>query len=137
MGSKKTWKRIGISAAIVIASVALTVGLNDNVGIFQTLALKAYDAHFVLRGKVPTKDIFIIAVDEKAEDKIPDPSLFWQKYYAEAITAAASAGAKDFHARRGVWDSGRQVGTRCRCRAGRSLCRCHARDANHVRICRQ
>lgn len=92
---QRNWKRIFIGAAIALGSTALTAGLS-NISFFQTLALKAQDANFVLRGKVPTNDIFIIAVDEKAEDKIPDPSMFWQKYYAEAITAAAGAGAKTF-----------------------------------------
>src|SRR5215469_10946549 len=92
---QRNWKRVFVGAAIALGSTALTVGLG-NIGFFQTLELKAQDANFVLRGKVPTKDIFIIGVDEKAEDKIPDPSLFWQKYYAEAIAAAAGAGAKTF-----------------------------------------
>lgn len=90
---KRTWKRAGICAAIALASVAITLLLGD-VRFFQLLNLKAQDAHFVLRGKVPTRDVVIIGIDEKSQNKFPEPSLFWQPYYAQAIQAAAEAGAK-------------------------------------------
>ena len=90
---QRNWKRIAIGAAIAVGSTALSLGL-DNIGFFQTLALKAQDAQFVLRGTVPTKDVVVIGIDEKSQDKFPEPSMFWQKYYAEAIQAAAGAGGK-------------------------------------------
>jgi adenylate cyclase len=90
---KPNWKRVAIGAAIAVGSTALTVSL-DHLGFFQTLSLKAQDAQFVLRGNQPTKDIVIVGIDEKSQDKFPEPSNFWHKYYAEAIQAAAGAGAK-------------------------------------------
>jgi adenylate cyclase len=90
---KRNWKRISICAAIALGSGILTL-LIANVRFFQLLDLKANDAHFVLRGKVPTSNIVIIGIDEKAQDKFPEPSLFWQRYYADAIRGAADAGAK-------------------------------------------
>jgi adenylate cyclase len=90
---KRNWKRVAIGAAIAVGSTALTASL-DHLGFFQTLSLKAQDAQFVLRGNQPTKDIVIVGIDEKSQDKFPEPSNFWHKYYAEAIQAAAGAGAK-------------------------------------------
>ncbi len=92
---KRTWKRAAICAAIAVASVVITILLGQ-IRFIQLLDLKAQDAHFMLRGTEPTKDIVIIGIDEKTEDKFPEPRLFWQPYYAEAIQAAASAGAKVF-----------------------------------------
>jgi adenylate cyclase len=90
---KRNWKRAAICAVIALASVVVTL-LLSKVQYFQGLSLKAQDAHFVLRGKVPTRDIIIIGMDEKAEDKFPEPLLFWRPYYADAIRGAAEAGAK-------------------------------------------
>ncbi len=90
---KRTWKRALICAAIALASVVFTL-LVGQIQFFQTLNLKAQDAHFVLRGKIPTRDVVIIGIDEKSQDKFPEPSLFWQPYYAQAIQGAAGAGAK-------------------------------------------
>ena len=93
---KRNWKRAAICAAIALASVVITISLGG-IRFFQLLSLKAQDAHFVLRGKVPTKDIVLIEMDEKANDKFPEPMIFWQPYYAEAIQAAADAGGKDLN----------------------------------------
>ena len=62
---KRNWKRAAICAAIALASVIITVSLG-RIRFFQLLSLKAQDAHFVLRGKMPTKDIIVlIEMDEK------------------------------------------------------------------------
>jgi adenylate cyclase len=90
---RRTWKRVAVCAAISLAGVVITL-LLGNVRFFQLLSLKAQDAHFVLRGKLPTRDIVLIAMDEKAENRFPEPLLFWRPYYAEAIRGAADAGAK-------------------------------------------
>jgi adenylate cyclase len=90
---KRNWKRAAICAAIALASVGLTVALGG-IRFFQLLSLKAQDAHFVLRGKMPTKDIVLIGMDDKALAKFPEPMNFWQPHYAEAIQGAADAGAK-------------------------------------------
>src|SRR5580658_9760762 len=90
---KRNWKRAAICAAIALASVVITTSLGG-IRFFQLLSLKAQDAHFVLRGKLPTKDIVLIEMDDKTLAKFPEPTLFWQPYYAEAIQGAADAGAK-------------------------------------------
>jgi adenylate cyclase len=90
---KRNWKRIAICAAIALSAVLVTV-LLDNITFIQLVKMKAQDAHFVLRGKQPTKDIVIITMDEKASDHFPEPTLFWRPYYADAIQGAAAAGAK-------------------------------------------
>ncbi|HVW07554.1 MAG TPA: adenylate/guanylate cyclase domain-containing protein [Bryobacteraceae bacterium] len=84
-------------AAIGIAATAITVGLSD-LRFFEQLKLKAQDLHFVLRGSIPVKNIVILGVDD-ATEAAPDfltPSLFWHDHYADAMTAAAHAGAKVF-----------------------------------------
>jgi adenylate cyclase len=90
---KRNWKRAAICAAIALASVVLTIALG-RIQFFQLLSLKAQDAHFVLRGKLPAKDIVLIEMDDKTLNKFPEPTLFWQPYYAQAIEGAADAGAK-------------------------------------------
>jgi len=90
---KRNWQRVAICAAIALASVSITV-LLSRVSWFQVVSLKAQDAHFVLRGKLPTHDIVLIGIDDKALNNFPEPTLFWQPYYAEAIKGAADAGAK-------------------------------------------
>jgi adenylate cyclase len=90
---KRNWKRVAICSAIAVSSTAITLALG-NITFFQLLNLKAQDAHFVLRGKQPTKDIVLVGIDEKALNTFPDPTLFWQPYYADAIQGAAGAGAK-------------------------------------------
>ena len=88
---KRNWKRVAICSAIAVSSTVITLALG-NIRFFQLLNLKAQDAHFVLRGALPTKDIVIIGIDEKSQNKIPDPMLFWGPYYADAIQDGYSRG---------------------------------------------
>ena len=88
-------RKAAIIAAIAIASTAATMGLSQ-FRFFELLKLKAQDVHFVLRGTRPVHNIVLIGVDEETLNKLPEPSLFWQQHYADAITAAADAGAKVF-----------------------------------------
>ena len=90
---KKNWKRVAICAAIALGAVVLTMALSD-IRFFQLLDLKAQDAHFVLRGPVPPKNIILIGIDDKALNNFPELSSFWQPYYADAIRAASDGGAK-------------------------------------------
>jgi adenylate cyclase len=91
----RNWQRVAISGAIVAGSIILTL-LLASIPFFQLLNLKAQDAHFVLRGSVPTRDIVIVGIDEKTLDTLPELSSFWHPYYADAIRGAASGGAKVF-----------------------------------------
>lgn len=92
---KRNWKRFAICAAIAIGATLIT-RLLSNISFFHLLDLKARDAHFVLRGKQPTKDIIIIGMDDKTLAKYPEPLLFWGHHFATAIKAAVDAGAKAF-----------------------------------------
>ncbi len=100
---KRSWKRIAICAAIAIGATIITRLLvgdpqdeSNNTSFFHLLDLKARDAHFVLRGTQPTKDIFILGMDDKTDAAYPEPHLFWGHHYADALRAAADAGAKGF-----------------------------------------
>lgn len=91
----KKLKRTLICAAIAAGSVALTLSLGG-IGFFKTLNNKAQDAHFLLRGKVPTRDVFLVGVDQKTLDTFPELTAFWHRYYADALRGAAMGGAKVF-----------------------------------------
>lgn len=86
-----------IIGAIGIAATAATIGLS-NFRFFDLIRLKAQDVHFVLRGARPVKNIVILGVDNEtlANPDFLTPQLFWHQHYADAITAAAQAGAKVF-----------------------------------------
>jgi adenylate cyclase len=86
-------KRVLICAAIVLGSVLLTLSLSE-VRFFQLLNLKAQDTNFVFRGRIPTKDIVLIGIDQDTLDNFPEPSIFWHKYYADAMHGIAEGGAK-------------------------------------------
>lgn len=92
---KRKLIRIAICAAIAVGSVFLTLGLG-NVRFFQLLNLKAQDAHFVFRGKVPVKDVVIVGIDDKTLETFPELTAFWHRYYADAMRGAALGGAKVF-----------------------------------------
>jgi class 3 adenylate cyclase len=82
---------------LAIGSVLAAWSLGE-VSFFQTLNLKAYDAHFVMRnylfGPPPIPNIVLLTEDQKAMDNFPELHEFWDDHYADAITAAGDAGAK-------------------------------------------
>ncbi len=78
---------------IVVASASGAI-LLGKIQFFQLVHLKFQDFHFVLRGPLPIRDIQLITVDQKSLDTYPEPLIFWHKHYADAIEAAARAGAK-------------------------------------------
>ena len=90
-------KKATIVSLIAVASAVATIGLS-HFRFIDLLRLKAQDVHFVLRGSQPVKDIMILAVDNETESdpNFLDPLIFWHQHYADAITAAAEAGAKVF-----------------------------------------
>src|SRR4051812_3241714 len=79
---------------IVAAFSASAVAFLGRFGQVHQLHLKALDAHFIFRGEVPTSKIILILMDDKTMNTFPELQLFWHPYYAEAIRAAADAGAK-------------------------------------------
>ena len=91
--SARKVKRWAVIAAIAVGSVAATL-LLGNLRFFQLVHLKANDFHFLVRGKRPTSNIVVIAIDQKSLNTFHELLMFWHPYYAEAIKAAAEGGAK-------------------------------------------
>jgi adenylate cyclase len=89
----RNWKRVAICAAIALSSVVLTL-LLANVQFFKLVDLKAQDAHFVLRGPLPTKNIVLVEIDDKTRSKFPELLSFWHPYYADVMRAGAAGGAR-------------------------------------------
>jgi adenylate cyclase len=92
-GSARKRKRWAFIALIAVSSVVATV-LLGNLRFFQLVHLKASDFHFLVRGKRPTSNIVVIAIDQKSLNSFHELLMFWHPYYAEAIKAAAEGGAK-------------------------------------------
>lgn len=90
---KRKLRHFVICGLVVIASAAAPYFLSD-IHFFQILNLKALDTHFVVRGKMPTSDVFLVLADQKALDTYSELRMLWHRYYAEAIRAAAAGGAK-------------------------------------------
>ncbi len=86
-------KRALVCVAIVAGSVGLTLALSS-LRIFQLINLKAQDANFLLRGTIPPKDIVLVGIDNETNNRFPELSYFWHKYYADAMRGAAEGGAK-------------------------------------------
>ena len=88
-------RRLWISRLALALIVAVVAQLVRGVPFFQLLNLKTTDLNFVLRGRLPTSNIFLVTIDQRALEELPDQLLvFFHRYYAEAIRAAAGAGAK-------------------------------------------
>ncbi|HLG95060.1 MAG TPA: adenylate/guanylate cyclase domain-containing protein [Bryobacteraceae bacterium] len=94
---KRKWRHWGL-CAILAGGSALAAWSLGGVRFFQILNLKAYDAHFVLRSLLSSQptisNIVLLTADQKTSDTFPEPRLFWQKHYSDAIRAAGQAGAK-------------------------------------------
>ena len=91
--SARKRRRWAVIAAIAVGSVIATL-LLGNLRFFQLVHLKASDFHFLVRGKRPTSNIVVIAIDQKSLNTFHELMAFWHPYYAEAINAAAEGGAK-------------------------------------------
>jgi adenylate cyclase len=91
--SARKLKRWTIIAAIALGSVIATL-LLGKVRFFQLVHLKASDFHFLVRGKRPTSNVVVIAIDQKSLNTFHELLMFWHPYFAEAIKAAAEGGAK-------------------------------------------
>src|ERR1035438_5866587 len=93
----RKWRHWALCAVLAIGSVLAAWSL-DEVSFFQNLNLKAYDAHFVVRnylfGKPDISNIILLTSEQNAMDTFPELLEFWNRHYADAITAGAEAGAK-------------------------------------------
>jgi adenylate cyclase len=94
---KKKWRHWALCVALAVGSTLAAWFLND-IRFFQTLNLKAYDAHFVVRdflsGHPTIPNIVLLTADQKAFDNFPELRVFWHKHYADIIRAAGENGAK-------------------------------------------
>ncbi len=92
---KRKWRHWALCAMVAAGSALAAWFLGNN---FQTLNLKTYDAHFVvrdlLRGRPAIPNIVLLLADQKAMDTFPELRLFWHRHYANVIRAAGAAGAK-------------------------------------------
>jgi adenylate cyclase len=91
--SARKLRRWTIIAAIALGSVIATV-LLGKLRFFQLVHLKASDFHFLVRGKRPTSNVVVIAIDQKTLNAFHELLMFWHPYFAEAMKAAAEGGAK-------------------------------------------
>lgn len=90
-----TWKQSSAVSAVALALVVTALGFFfSQLRIVRLLHLKARDLHFIASGSEQPGDIVLLVIDQKSLDRYPEPLLFWHGYYAEAIEAAAAAGAK-------------------------------------------
>src|SRR5438552_3620699 len=78
--SARKRKRWVVIAAIALGSVVATL-LLGNLKFFQLVHLKANDFHFLARGKRPTSDVVVIAIDQKSLNEFHELLMFWHPYY--------------------------------------------------------
>jgi len=78
---------------IAVAATALTE-LSRQAPLFRLLELKSSDLLFVLSPPAPTPNVMLLVIDQRSLDRFPEPLLLWHGYIAEAIEAAAAAGAR-------------------------------------------
>ena len=96
---RRQWTRSAICAGLAAVSTAAAFLMSD-VPFFKLITLKTQDTHFLLRSwispnAVPvSSNIVLLTIDKHALETFPELQLFWHPYYAEAIKAAAAAGAK-------------------------------------------
>jgi adenylate cyclase len=90
---RRRWRHFAICAVIAVVS-AVTARLLSELRFFELLNLKSLDLQFVLRGQRPVSEIVLITADDKALKSFPELRILWHPYYAQAIHAAAAAGAK-------------------------------------------
>lgn len=91
----RTFQRAAVCAAVAVTGAVSTL-LLAHVRFFELMQLKAQDAHFVVRGPRPVSNIAIITIDNKSLGNFSELLAFWHRHYADAIQAAADAGAKVF-----------------------------------------
>lgn len=86
-------KVLGIALLIGLAATLLTE-ISGQTAIVHLLHLKSRDLYFVAKSPEKPDNLLLLVVDQKSIDRFPEPLLFWHQYYAEAIEAAAEAGAR-------------------------------------------
>ncbi|MGD0578862.1 MAG: adenylate/guanylate cyclase domain-containing protein [Bryobacteraceae bacterium] len=83
-----------LSIVYLSAIATLLAWSIDQTKLFRLIALKAADLHYLIEPPRTPDNIVLIVVDQKSLNALPVPTMFWHRYYAPAIQAAAAAGAK-------------------------------------------
>ena len=86
--------RRGLTILYLSAAAVLLAWLLDQTKLFRLIALKAADLNYLAVPSHAPGEITLIVVDQRTMDAFSEPRMFWHGYYAEAIEAAAAAGAK-------------------------------------------
>ena len=74
--SARMRQRWVVIALIALGSIVIT-RLLGGVRFFELIHLKAGDFHFLARGKQPTSNVVVLAIDQKSLDHFPELMLFW------------------------------------------------------------
>ena len=91
---RRFWRTLLLGSLISLVS-AVVAGQLSQTGPIAGLELKTYDLRFLLTGQRPAPPgIVLVLVDELSEARFPEPRIFWHRYYANLLRAAASARAK-------------------------------------------
>ncbi|MGO9240859.1 MAG: CHASE2 domain-containing protein [Bryobacteraceae bacterium] len=93
MPIRKLLRRLATILYLSAVATLFAWGL-DQTKLFRLIALKAGDLHYLLERPRRPDNIVLIVVDQKSLNALPVPTMFWHRYYAPAIEAAAAAGAK-------------------------------------------
>src|SRR6478752_5170223 len=91
------WKspRFFLTSLLLITASVLSAYSLASLHFMQVVDLKLSDFQFALRGMRPApSDVVLLAIDDAALAAFPEAQLFWHRYYAKAIRAAADAGAR-------------------------------------------
>ena len=86
--------RRSLTILYLSAAAVLLAWMLDQTKLFRLIALKAADLHYLAVNPHVPDNITLIVVDQRTMDTFSEPRMFWHGYYAEAIEAAAAAGAK-------------------------------------------
>ena len=80
--------------ATVCASAVVAFQLSG-LPLLQLFDLKTYDLRVVLLGReTPAPNIALVTIDDRTEQAIPEPRIFWHPYYSALLRALSEAGAQ-------------------------------------------
>ena len=67
----------------------------ESLPLLQLFDLKTYDLRLVLLGReFPVPDIALVTIDDRTEQAIREPRIFWHPYYSALLRALSEAGAR-------------------------------------------
>ena len=82
------------AGAILISAVAAWL-LSRYASPLTALELKTYDLRYVLSGKQAAPgDVMLVLIDERTDQAVREPHIFWHPFYATVMRAASAGGAR-------------------------------------------